>query len=89
MRKLFLATVVAIALTPGGGLLAADIPVKPVYKAAPVAVAPAPFNWTGFYIGGHLGYGWAKPTVTDPNTGADIADPLPRPTGILAACKAA
>lgn len=35
---------------------AADI--APVYKAAPVVVAPA-YNWSGFYIGGNAGYGWA------------------------------
>ncbi len=35
------------------GALAADLPMKaPVYKA------PEPvFNWTGFYVGGNLGYG--------------------------------
>jgi outer membrane immunogenic protein len=36
---------------------AADLPVRgPVYKAAPAPV----FNWTGFYVGGHVGYGWAE-----------------------------
>jgi outer membrane immunogenic protein len=37
---------------------AADLPIKaPVYKA-PVA-APG-FNWTGFYIGGHVGAQWLR-----------------------------
>ncbi len=34
---------------------AADIPTRP-YTKAPV-LAPA-YNWSGFYIGGELGYGW-------------------------------
>jgi opacity protein-like surface antigen len=36
---------------------AADLPVE-----APVAPPPAPmvYDWTGFYVGGHLGYGWGK-----------------------------
>jgi outer membrane immunogenic protein len=44
--------------------LAADLP---VYKApsAPAVVAPA-FSWTGIYIGGNVGYGWAKKDWTDP-----------------------
>jgi outer membrane immunogenic protein len=33
--------------------LAADLPRK-----APVAPVVAAYNWTGFYIGGHGGYGW-------------------------------
>jgi outer membrane immunogenic protein len=54
------AVVAAIAL----GLLAArsmaaDLPMgAPTYKA-PV-VAPAPFTWTGFYVGGNVGYGWGQ-----------------------------
>lgn len=36
---------------------AADLPARPIYKAPP---APVAFSWTGCYVGGHLGYGWAK-----------------------------
>ena len=35
---------------------AADL--RPAYKAQPVT--PAVHNWSGFYVGGHLGYGWGK-----------------------------
>jgi len=48
---------VAFALVAGPAM-AADMPVKaPVYKAPAVVAA---YNWTGFYIGGNVGYGWAR-----------------------------
>jgi outer membrane immunogenic protein len=38
--------------------ITADMPAKgPVYKAAPAPM----FNWTGFYVGGHVGYAWSDP----------------------------
>ncbi len=42
---------------------AADMPTK-----APVAVF-APYNWTGWYVGGNIGYGWGR--------GATDVNPLP------------
>lgn len=36
---------------------AADM-ARPVYKAAPAPIAI--YNWTGFYIGGNAGAGWAR-----------------------------
>jgi outer membrane immunogenic protein len=56
MRRLGLALLASTMLV--GAAAAADMPVKaPVYKA-PV-VAP-PYNWTGFYVGGNIGYSWGK-----------------------------
>jgi len=55
MRKLFLlgmSTFAAVIL--GGAAQAADMPVK-----APPPVAPVMYNWTGFYIGAHIGGAWA------------------------------
>jgi outer membrane immunogenic protein len=53
MKKILLSGVALVALL--GAANAADVPVRgPIYKAPPVAV----FNWTGFYFGGHIGYGW-------------------------------
>jgi outer membrane immunogenic protein len=53
MKKLQLAAV-AVALVSVNGAFAADMPVKPVYKAPP----PAPvFSWTGFYVGANVGFG--------------------------------
>jgi outer membrane immunogenic protein len=53
--------------------MAADLPV-PAAKApvAPVAYAPeAIYSWTGFYIGGHAGAGFAGSTWSDPFSGAN------------------
>lgn len=62
MRPLSIAAIatlatVAFASTPR----AADMPVKAA-KASPVV---APYNWTGCYIGGNIGYGWERNNVTD------------------------
>jgi outer membrane immunogenic protein len=59
MKKALLAGAAIAALTLGAlPATAADIANRPVYKA-PVAV-PVVYNWTGFYIGGNVGYGWGS-----------------------------
>ncbi len=52
---------------------AADLPVAPrPAPVAPVAYAPAAiYNWTGLYIGGHLGGGFGNSSWSDPVTGAN------------------
>jgi outer membrane immunogenic protein len=42
--------------------LAADL-AAPVYTKAPVYVDPG-YNWTGFYLGGNLGYSWGRSSDT-------------------------
>lgn len=62
MKKFLLATAFAVLAVPA---MAADLAVKaPVYKAPPLAPV---FSWTGCYIGGHVGGGWAHKTWSDPN----------------------
>jgi outer membrane immunogenic protein len=58
MKKLFLASIALFVLNANGSALAADMPVKaPVYRAPPpVAV----YSWSGCYLGGNLGSGWAS-----------------------------
>jgi outer membrane immunogenic protein len=51
MKKLLLATTALIAC--GGTAFAADMRL-PAQAAPPAVVAPV-YNWTGFYIGGHVG----------------------------------
>ena len=61
MRRLSVAIILAIfaiALTQIAA--AADMPVK-----APVAPVAIPYNWTGFYVGGHLGYFWGRTHVEE------------------------
>jgi outer membrane immunogenic protein len=56
--KKFLLASAALALISATPTLAADLPAK-TYTKAPVYVPPV-YNWTGFYIGGHVGGGWAS-----------------------------
>jgi len=55
MRRLFAAaSLLAAAAVPAA---AADLGRAPAYKAP--AVVQTVHNWTGFYVGGHIGYGWS------------------------------
>ena len=54
MKKFLLTTVAFVALGATGSALAADLSARAPYTKAPVYAAPL-YNWTGFYIGGHLG----------------------------------
>ena len=50
---------------------AADLPVAPrPAPAAPVVYAPPPYNWSGFYVGGNIGGGFANSSWSDPFTAA-------------------
>src|SRR3954470_12907926 len=60
MKKLVLATVLAgIGSTSA---LAADLGARAPYAKAP-AMMEAVGNWSGFYIGGNVGYGWGNGTT--------------------------
>jgi outer membrane immunogenic protein len=60
MRKLSFATVAALAMSIAVPASAADLPLK---TETPFA---ARFSWTGCYLGGHLGGGFAHKDITDP-----------------------
>ena len=55
MKKLLLAAA-AIASMIATSAFAADLPAGGYTKAPPPMVAV--YNWTGFYIGGNVGYSW-------------------------------
>ncbi len=64
MRKILLAGVALAALGAGATAMAADLPVKaPVYKAPPIVDL-----WTGFYVGGNVGYSWGNWNSNSPFT---------------------
>lgn len=57
-KKLALVIAAAIGVTASQAALAADMPVK-------AAAAKAPYSWSGFYIGGNVGYGWVSGSDPD------------------------
>jgi outer membrane immunogenic protein len=57
MKKLLLATAAMIAFA--GSASAADLQARPYTKAPPYTPPEAVYNWTGFYIGGHVGGAFA------------------------------
>ena len=64
-----------LVLVLGSAAFAADLP-APVYKA-PVYKAPAAsplYNWSGFYIGGNVGYGWGKANTDIAYAGGNAFD---------------
>jgi outer membrane immunogenic protein len=63
LKEHLLAGVAVAALIVAAPPGAADLPLKAPRPAV------APWSWSGFYIGGHGGYGWthdASSTVNDP-----------------------
>ncbi len=58
MSGLLFATVAIVAVGASSCAIAADLPVKA--RPAPVPPPAVAFNWTGFYVGGHVGYGWSR-----------------------------
>jgi outer membrane immunogenic protein len=71
MKRIRMMSVPVVALTalaavPAiGADMATKAPPAPVY-------APPPFTWTGFYVGGNVGGGWAQGNVTDTVTGGSF-----------------
>ncbi|WP_134496326.1 outer membrane protein [Microvirga pakistanensis] len=55
MKKILLASVALFGFA--GAASAADLPMRSAPPAPIVAAAPI-FTWTGFYVGGQVGYGW-------------------------------
>jgi outer membrane immunogenic protein len=56
MKKFLLATVALIAVGAALPAGAADLGARPYYSKAPAPAYMGPiYNWTGFYIGGHIG----------------------------------
>jgi len=59
MRRFRCAALAAVAVVGFASVAcAADMPMK----AAPMVAPVAAYNWTGFYVGGNVGYGWGTNT---------------------------
>lgn len=58
MKTLLKATVASIVLLGSGAALASDLPSKKYLPMAPAL--PQLYNWTGFYVGGQVGYSWGS-----------------------------
>ncbi|WP_158808288.1 outer membrane protein [Beijerinckia sp. L45] len=72
IRKLLLSSVALAALS--GTAFAADLPSRrapPVYAPPPIPV----FSWTGFYIGGQVGYGFGRDNAGIVATGPFSSSP--------------
>jgi len=71
MKILALAVAFSLASTAA---LAADLAAQPVEPQAPVVM---PYTWTGFYVGGHAGYGWGH--ERDDQSHLFLINPAPPP----------
>jgi outer membrane immunogenic protein len=61
---------------------AADLPTKaPMYTKAPV-MAPV-YNWTGFYVGGNVGYSWGSQDTSLVSGGATLFSDTVHPDGVI------
>jgi outer membrane immunogenic protein len=72
-RVLFGALALAGTVAFASGAQAADLRTPPpaMPAAAPVAYAPQIYNWSGFYVGGHLGGGYGASSWSDPFGGGN------------------
>src|ERR1700688_4531245 len=61
MKRIFIA-IAAVGSLLTTGAFAADL--APMYTKAPPPVV-AVYDWTGFYIGGNVGYSWGRSSTTE------------------------
>jgi outer membrane immunogenic protein len=62
--KLIVSAAVAIGAVLGIGAASAADMAPQMYTKAPVVADPA-YDWSGFYVGGHVGYLWGRTRVVD------------------------
>ncbi len=60
--KRMLIGIAAVTSLLATSAFAADLPAR-TYTKAPVYVEPI-YNWTGFYVGGNIGYSWGRSSDT-------------------------
>ena len=62
MNKFLTGTIAAIAVAATAPAFAADMAAR--YSKAPPPAPVMVYNWTGCYIGGNIGGGWARTEQT-------------------------
>jgi opacity protein-like surface antigen len=78
-RSVALAAMLA-AISPAAAF-ATDLPLPPmVTKAPPLPAIVASYNWSGLYVGGHLGHLWGRTHVED---NGEIAERNARTDGVV------
>ena len=81
IRNFLMSTVALVAIS--GTAFAADLPSRrapPVFVPPPIPV----FSWTGFYVGGQVGYGFGKDSATQVGiTGNTVNYQTGTPSGIV------
>jgi outer membrane immunogenic protein len=61
MKRIFLSmTAIALVAVAAQSAVAADMPVRKALPPQAVQAPPPIFNWSGFYVGAHAGYGWGS-----------------------------
>src|SRR5262245_47004397 len=68
MKHLALASLIAVAQAAATSINAADLPAG-APPPAPAQVLPAPYSWTGFYLGAHGGGARVEDRATAVSTG--------------------
>lgn len=61
-RTLIVAAAIATLIAPGA--FAADLAMRTYTKAPPMAVDPG-YDWSGFYVGANIGYGWGQSSIVN------------------------
>jgi len=74
-NKLIAAFACTTALVSTGAASAADLAARP-YTKAPAYIEPL-FNWTGFYVGGHIGGAWTNEQFVNSGNGGGFGDLVP------------
>jgi outer membrane immunogenic protein len=61
MQRTALIAATALGVVFAHGATAADLPVAPAYRPAPIVV---PYNWNGYYLGANVGWSRAESNIT-------------------------
>jgi outer membrane immunogenic protein len=82
MNRITALSAALFAVALGGQAFAADLPpAPPPPPRAPAAYIPPPiFTWTGFYLGGNIGYGVGNTNITGNYSGINTSS---NPQGML------